>query len=224
MLSWADQFVFDEGDWRQTCAFACSSCLCDFSSCDVEEFNLASLVLSSVRKLWNKRFKHVSWSLREQVKNFRQHIYKSCRNLVFVFQLLAAFLSPRKLLSKTAKFSLVFFILQQKKRSKMGQKQARKVQRGKKRQNWWWTALDQVVWSVPYFPIWPSVTNTRRQKEGQRATEKANSIVGREVWGACRLSGMHSVLEVCNGRMVYSVVLVCFQSAGNVKASKPLSR
>ena len=94
----------------------------------------------------------------------------------------------------------------------------------KKRQNWWGTALDQVVRSIPYFPIWPSVTNRRRQKEGQRATEKANSIVGREVWGTCRLSGMHSVLEVGNGRMVYSVVLVCFQSAGNVKASKPLSR
>ena len=62
------------------------------------------------------------WSLREQVKNYSQHIYKSCRNLVFVFQLLAAFLSPRKLLSKTAKFSLVFFILQQNKRSKPGKK------------------------------------------------------------------------------------------------------
>ena len=72
--------------------------------------------------------------------------------------------------------------------------------------------------------MWSNVTNTRRHKEGQRATEKANSIVGREVWGACRLSGMQSVLEVCNGTMVYSVVLVCFQSPGNVKASKPLSR
>ena len=61
MLIWAaDQVVFDKEDWRQTCAFACSSCLFDFSSCDVDEFNLASLVLSSVRKLWNKRFKHVS--------------------------------------------------------------------------------------------------------------------------------------------------------------------
>ena len=133
MLSWADdQFVFDEEDWRQTCAFACSSCLFDFSSCDVAEFNLASFVLSSVRKLWNERFKIVLWSLREQVKNYSQHIYKSCRNLIFVFQLLAAFLSPRKVLSKTTKFSLVFFILQQKKKSKMGQRHVRKVQRGKK--------------------------------------------------------------------------------------------
>ena len=123
MLIWAvDQVVFDEEDWRQTCAFACSSCLFDFSSCDVDEFNFASLVLSSVRKLWNERFKIVLWSLREQVKNYTEHIYKSCRNLVFVFQLLAAFLSTRKLLSKTAKFSLVFFILQQKKRSKPGKK------------------------------------------------------------------------------------------------------
>ena len=99
----------------------------------------AAMLTSSTWPLWSwapsansgtKDSNMFSWSLREQVKNYTQHICN--RNLVFVFQLLAAFLSTRKLLSKTAKFSLVFFILQQKKRSKMGQKQARKVQRDKK--------------------------------------------------------------------------------------------
>ena len=78
MLIWAaDQVVFDKEDWRQTCAFACSSCLFDFSSCDVDEFNLASLVLSSVRKLWNKRFKHVSMVFeRTGEKLFKTYLQK----------------------------------------------------------------------------------------------------------------------------------------------------
>ena len=76
MLIWAvDQVVFDEEDWRQTCAFACSSCLLDFSSCDVDEFNLASLVLSSVRKLWNKRFKHVSMVFERTGEKIYKHIF-----------------------------------------------------------------------------------------------------------------------------------------------------
>ena len=46
--------LIGEGRMEITCAFACSSCRVDFSSCEVAEFSFASFVFSSVRKLCKK--------------------------------------------------------------------------------------------------------------------------------------------------------------------------